>query len=645
MLTALPVGAGAAGSAAGSERALFLQAEAAIEADEPVDVPAVVERLGDYPLAPYLVYRDLTHRLDEAEADEILAFRREHADLPVVGLLESRWLIRAGQRGAWPGFRRVDRGYGGAALACFRLQAQRHADGVDEAWLDRARAMWNVGHSQPAACDPVFHVLYEREALSPQLRWQRIEALMKGGQQGVARALAGRLETPQREWLETWLAVAANPQQQLRDPGFDVSTPAGRTIFIDGLRRLARADQQAAQTVLEGVPATAAWLEEEQRRSLERYIALRAAYDRDPGALALLDNLPAALQDAHVAEWQARAALSQQDWRRLRSAILDLPQSLQSEPEWRYWRAVALARTGDRVSAAAILDGLAQRRHYYGFLAADLLQRPYAMNHHPAPRDAPGIAALAERPGMQRARELFELGYHTEARREWYAALDGADSDTWRNAAHLALDWGWYGRTVHAANTAGLHDALELRFPLAFRERLQDHAEAIGIDPALAYALIRKESAFDPGAVSRVGALGLMQLMPGTARRMARELGEPVPRRRDLLEPDANLRLGHAYLDRMLARFGGSTVAAVAAYNAGPTRTTGWREENAGLNGSLWVENITYGETRDYVKSVMAFRAVFDWRLGGETRRLTPALQAAAAANVVAARDNPSLSP
>jgi soluble lytic murein transglycosylase len=308
---------------------------------------------------------------------------------------------------------------------------------------------------------------------------------------------------------------------------------------------------------------------------MQRYIALRAAYDRDERALALLDDLPQAERDPHAALWLAKAALSAENWRRLRAAILDLPESERSQPQWRYWRAVALARTGDRVTAARILEELAARRHYYGFLAADLLNRPYAMNFAPAERDDEAVAALAERPGLVRARELRGLDHHEEARREWYAALSGADADTWRNAAHLALGWGWYGRTVDAANRAGLHDALELRFPLAFRDHMAGFSRRSGIEPALAYALIRKESAFDPGAVSRVGALGLMQLMPATARRVARDLGEPSPSTDDLLSPELNLRLGHEYLVRMLERFDGSAVAAIAAYNAGPTRAEG----------------------------------------------------------------------
>lgn len=628
----------AAGDAVRDDRALFLAADQAIQQGEDVDLPVLMERLDGYSLAPYLVYRDLSMRLEQADAEEVLAFRERYGHLPVTGILERRWLTVAGEQGNWNGFRQVDRGLGGGILDCYRLQASRAASGVDDDWLRRARALWSVGRSQPEACNPVFEVLYEREALSETQRWARVEALMRAGNTGVARAIAERLTPSQREWLGHWLAVTANPTDTLARPAFDPTHDKGRAILKDGLQRLARQDQDQATAILATIRDNG-WMSEEEAREMQRYIALRAAYDRDAGALALLDALPAAQRDAHVARWQALTALSAQDWRRLRAAILDLPQTQQDDLQWRYWRAVALARTGDRVSAARILHDLSQRRHYYGFLAADLLNRPYAMNHRPAQRDEEGIEALSRRPGLVRAREFFELGYHEAARREWHAALAGSAADTWRDAAHLALDWGWYGRTVHAANRAGLHDALELRFPLAFRDRLVSHSRKAGIDPALAMALIRKESAFDPGAVSRVGALGLMQLMPATARSVADDLGVPVPSNDALLAPEANLRLGQAYLDRMLERFDGSIAAAVAAYNAGPTRTQGWREENAGLNGTLWVENITYGETRDYVKSVMAFRVVFDWRLDGKSRRLTPALKIAGS-SVLAARES-----
>lgn len=606
-------------------RAIFSKADEAIQAGRPVDVAAVMARLGGYPIAPYLRYRELMSRLDEVSAGDVLAFGRTYPALPVADVLETRWLYHAGAAGDWRGFRRVDGGQGGSTLECYRLQAERALGGVSADWLQRARSLWTVGHSQPRACDPVFDVLYQRHALSAERRWERIRLLMAAGRTRLAGVLRVHLNPEQRYRLDHWLAAVASPEKVLPQPGFDLTADWGREILLDAFRTLARSEPAEALAFLRKYRQHG-WLDSETLNGLQRYTALRAAYSRHDQALRWLDALPAAVVDATVREWTARVALCEQDWLRLREAAAALPKSLRQTAEWTYWRGVALAHTGEPEAARRLLAPLAGQRRYYGFLAADLLGQPYAMNHRVAPRDEEGIRELARRPGLVRARELFEVGLHELARREWHAALAGAGRDTWRNAAHLALDWGWYGRTVHAVTRAGLHDALELRFPLAFREQVVAQARRAGVDPALTYALMRKESIFQPAAISRVGARGLMQVMPATARQLARELGVPAPGPGDLLSPEYNLRLGTAYLRRMLARFDGSLMLAAAAYNAGPTRTEGWQRDNAGLPGPVRVENITYGETRAYVKSILAFRAVFDWQLHGEARRLTAAM-------------------
>ncbi len=606
-------------------RVVFSQADAAIQAGRSVDVSAVIKQLGGYPIAPYLGYRELASRVDEVFATDILAFGEAYPELPVIGVLATRWLYHAGAAADWNGFRRIDGGGGGSVLECYRLQAERAAKGISADWLGRARALWTVGYSQPRACDPVFEVLYERQALSAERRWERIHLLMKAGQPRLADALRQRLDPAQRFRLDHWINAISSPAETLARPSFDLTAGWGREIVEDAFRRLGRNEPAEALMLLHRYREHG-WLDSGTLHALQRYVALNAAYSRHERALQWLDTLPAAVVDAKVREWTARVALGEQNWPRLRDATAMLPEVLRQTAEWTYWRGVALARTGDSPPARRLLAPLADERRYYGFLAADLLGQPYAMNHRAAPRDENGIRELARRPGLIRARELFDVGLHEAARREWHAALGAAGRDTWRNAAHLALDWGWYGRTVHAVTRAGLHDALELRFPLAFRERLAAHAQRAGVDLALAYALMRKESAFEPAAISRVGARGLMQVMPETARQLARELGMPAPGLGDLLAPDYNLRLGAAYLQRMLVRFDGSLILAAAAYNAGPTRTQGWQRDNAGQPGPVRVENITYGETRDYVKGVLAFRAVFDWQLHGEARRLSQAM-------------------
>ncbi len=625
LVFAVGLAAGPAGAALDEQRARFVNAWDDIRAGKSVDVDELERTLADYPLTPYLRFHELSRRLSQTSPERIQAFLDAHADLPISGQLAYRWQLSLARQGDWEVFRAVDRGQGGATMECYRLRAERHAQGVSDDWLDRARALWTVAYSQPNACDPVFAELYDRKAISAERGWERVSLIMQAGDTGLARALSGRLERNERRWLEYWLQVTANPERALADPGFDVSTERGRQLVNDGFRRLGARDQERAMALLDRY-RDRGWLEPEQDQALRRHVALRAAYSRHENALDWFDALPEAAVTDQVREWAARVALGRQDWTRLLGGIWALPPEEQGRAEWRYWKAQSLLRTGEESRGQTLLKELAGERHYYGFLAADALGLPYSMNHRPGPRDDAMVDRLAERPGVQRAQEFLAIGFYEEARREWHAALSDADAAEWAQAAQLARDWGWYDRMIHAANRAGLHDALELRFPLAYRELMAAAGRGNELDLALAYALMRKESAFVPDARSRVGALGLMQVMPATGSRVAERLGLDQFQTNHLLEPDTNVRLGAAYLQQMLERFQGNLIMASAAYNAGPNRVDGWMQRNAGQPAEVWIENITFGETRDYVKSVLAFRAVFDWQLYGEPRRLAGAM-------------------
>lgn len=606
------------------QRARFLDAWERIAGHEPVDVEATVEALDDYPLSPYLYWQDLRHRLDSAAPGEIQRFVARYPYLPVSGQLRSQWLHQLGRDKRWNTLLNAlgsEKNAGGVTLSCYRLRALEATASIDSRWIGEARELWAVGHSQPNACDPVFQVLYARDLLDADTHWQRIRLAMQSGNHPLARALRHRLSEDQRNWLDHWLTVAGNPSRHLRSPEFDLYAPQGRDILVDGLQRLAVRDREAAVELLVQYDDQRL-LTARQRRSLQRRIALRAAWSRDENALALLESLPESAVNNQVREWTARVALGSQDWRRLLGAIWALPLSEQHQAEWRYWKAQGLLQTGAEESAAVLFRELAGERHYYGFLAADQMNLPYAMNHAPSGRDATRMNALEERVDVQRARELHILGLTEEARREWQAALAEMTTEDQRHAAALAFRWGWFNRAVHTANRARLHNDMDLRFPVPWEERFKLHAAEQGVDLAFAYAISRKESAFNPDARSPVGALGLMQVMPGTGALVSRRLGLPAPSDAALVDPDLNLKLGSAYLAQMLERFGGNLIMAAAAYNAGPSRVEGWRKANAGQPAAVWIENITYGETRDYVKSVLAFRAVYDWQLRGEPRRL-----------------------
>jgi len=603
------------------QRALFLKAWEQLSRRSPVNVGQVVSQLDDYPLAPYLHWQDLRQRLRTADRRDVNAFLERHPDLPVSALLRSQWLHQLGRDQQWQDFLAADRGQQNVSLRCYRLQALRAREGVDQDWVEQARDLWMVGHSQPNACDPVFKVLYDNNLLNPQQRWTRIERIMEANNPDLAQALRSRLDADQRGWLDHWVAVHANPAARLQNVSFDLKDARGQRILESGLLRLAARDRPAATRLLNQYAASGR-MDAAVEHAVRRSIALRSAWSRDDNALALLEALPDEAVNDQVLEWRARLALVRQDWQRLMSAVWALPLSEQGKSEWRYWKAEALRQTGQPESATVLLEDLARERHYYGFLAADRLGLPYAMNHSPTRVDGDVLAALQQRPGVRRAREFQVLKLDLESRREWFSGLGSMDPDDMAHAAVLALQLGWYDRAIITANRAGLHDDLDLRFPMAMADKFRRHAGEQGVDLALAYAISRKESAFAVDARSPVGALGLMQVMPATGRQVAGGLGLAAPNEAALIGADLNLQLGNAYLAQMLKRFNGNLIMAAASYNAGPGRVVGWRKDNQGQDAAIWIENITYGETRDYVKSILAFRAVYDWHLGGESRRL-----------------------
>ncbi len=175
------------------------------------------------------------------------------------------------------------------------------------------------------------------------------------------------------------------------------------------------------------------------------------------------------------------------------------------------------------------------------------------------------------------------------------------------------------------ARTPYLND-LEMRFPLAYRDRILEHASAQRLDPAWMYAIVRQESAFIADARSPAGALGLMQIMPGTGRKIGRSLDKPLKNRQQLLDASISLEFGSTYLRILLDQLDEHPVLAAAAYNAGLHRVERWRPAERNVSADLWIENIPYRETREYVRHVIAYTTIYEQRLGRKTVRLSARL-------------------
>jgi soluble lytic murein transglycosylase len=302
--------------------------------------------------------------------------------------------------------------------------------------------------------------------------------------------------------------------------------------------------------------------------------------------------------------------LRQGEWREVLASIEAMGQDQQREKAWRYWKARALDAVGSHVEAQALFEALSSEYGYYGQLAASEMDQvpPSAPDRHMAEQEI--IDSVQAQPGVRRALALYRLGLDTEASREWAWAVRHYNDRQLLAASEIALRNGIYDRSIDAAeHTQQLHD-FNLRFPAPYRAELREHVRSNDLDEAWVYGLMRQESRFAVRANSSVGAAGLMQIMPETARWVARKIGMKNYRSALISEMSTNLKLGTYYLKTVLAQFSNNPVLASAAYNAGPNRAQQWRGDKP-LEGAIYIETIPFDETRDYVKKVMSNTAYY----------------------------------
>ena len=299
-----------------------------------------------------------------------------------------------------------------------------------------------------------------------------------------------------------------------------------------------------------------------------------------------------------------------------------MPDEERARERWRYWRTRALEAAGRSREARTEFEWLAQRRDYYGFLAADRLETAYRFNHRQLAVADETVDRVAAMPAMRRALEFFELERRVDARREWHTLIQGLGEEELKAASWIARCRSWHGRAILTIARTPERDDLELRFPVAYRGIVDSASSRRSLSPATVYAFIRQESAFMPDARSPAGALGLMQILPRTGRTLMRTAGRKWRGRKQLLVPDINVDLGTRYVQSLLSKTDGHFVLAAASYNAGPHRVRSWLPENGDVDAAAWIDNIPFTETRRYVRRLLAYGAIYEHRLGRRSTRL-----------------------
>ena len=575
-------------------------------------------RLAGHILEAYPAYWLLAGSLERSDPRDVQAFLARYPSSPLAESLRRDWLRALGAAGSWELFRaEYSRVLGDdVEITCYSFQ-ERIARGDLEVTAE-ARSLFLSWRETSPPCDVVFaHLAATRRVTEAQV-WERMRRMLAAGNLREAKRLnailPGRLAASEKALDRANSDPAGFLAREKTNP--PLSRAAVETVVF-AISRLARnKPEDAADRLAAAAPRIGA----DAARYAWGHVAWQAATNHHPRALEWYANARGvALTDTQIA-WKARAALRAGDWKEVAAAIDALSPEEAREPAWRYWRARALRSLGSPGAADALLRTIAGQQSFYGLLAAEeagIAVTPDWSAWRPSAAELDHIRGLD---GIQRALELYRLGLDPEALREWLWAIRGFDDRGLLAAAEVARLANEPDRAINTAErTVQFHDYAQ-RFPMPHRENLAAAARQWDLDEAIVYGLIRQESRFVPDARSRVGATGLMQLMPATARWVAKQIPLSPFRSEMLVLPEVNLQMGSYYFRRVLNELG-HPILATAAYNAGPGRARRWRDERS-LEGAIYAETIPFAETRDYVKKVFTNAWFYRHRLTGKTASL-----------------------
>ena len=591
----------------------------AYRSGDPIKLARHARKLDGHLLAPWVDYWRLSLRLEDAPRADVREFLSKYADAYVAERLRGEWLRVLARRHEWAEFEREAAAYGEEDLEVRCYGWIRRLEHGDDSALAEARGMWLEPRELPDGCVRLADTMVTRARLSTTDIWKRVRVLFEAGQITAAKTTLGWLKNDDAPDERALAEAARRPKRYLQSLPASLERRPTREVAVLAGVRYAREDPEAAAEALLGRLGDR--LPEREVKYLWGRVALEGARQHHPEALAWYGRAgDTALDDEQLA-WKARAALRAAEWRTVRVAIDAMSPEERYIPTWTYWYGRALAAAGDEAGARSHYLRIANAAEFYGLLASEELGVATALPRETYKPSEEELESARRDAGLARALELIRLGLRNEGVKEWQFTIRYYDDPRLIAAAELARSAEVYDRAIHTADrTVNLHN-FALRYPVPYGALFGEYSKNHGLDEAWVLGLVRQESRFVTEARSSAGAAGLMQVMPRTAKFVASRIGMRNYRAKSVTEVQTNVNLGTGYLRMVLDQLG-HPVLASAAYNAGPGRAKRWRDPERTLEGAIYAETIPFGETRRYVKKVMANSVFYSQVMQGEPKSL-----------------------
>ncbi|RUR08797.1 transglycosylase SLT domain-containing protein [Legionella septentrionalis] len=561
---------------------------------------------GDEYMKKFQAYQQWSQNLPTYPDQEFIAFIESNT--PLAQKLREKWLYQLARDKNWGAYALYYRPSKDVSLQCYSLIALYQANKIQEV-LHAVQPVWLTGDSQPPACDALFTLLLKDNLLAENLITQRIILALENRNVSLARYLIKQYKSVNPQTLQLLDEVQRNPANIKR-------LEAGKLhddFYLYGLKRLVSSNMDLAISYWHE-EKTQRLLSEQKKQSFLTHIAIYKAmrnHEDAPQWFAMIK--PQYYSDA-LLDWQIRFALKQQKWQEVERLIYLSPNK--TNPAWQYWLARSLEAQGEQEYAHPIYNEVAKTRNYYGFLASLRLRKNFTFLNEPASMDTRVLVPY--QPFLEQIKALYAANQTAQASRllnDFVSELPRADKSAliyW-----LSNELRWHAKALYLSNNEELNNQLSLRFPLAYQHTISYHAKSYRIPPEFIYAIIRQESTFHEDVISPAGAYGLMQILPSTAKMMAKDRKIAYQDKQQLFSPQQNINIGTAYLKHLAERFKHPLLMA-AAYNAGPRQVVHWLNTHPPKQIDIWIETLPWQETRNYLKNVISFYAVYQYRMNAK---------------------------
>lgn len=524
---------------------------------------------------------------------------------PLAQKLRDKWLYELARTKDWTTYNAYYQTTSDINLVCYDQIAKINL-GQEKEVLKSFTPLWLSAESRPPVCNTLFDLLLKSDNFDQNLITERLVLALDKRNIPLARYLLKQYKTPHPKEIQALTAVYQNPTAVIHlTPG-----PLNDHFYVYGLKRMVTTNMDQALQIWEHVKSKKR-LNEPQRQAFLAHIALYKAMRNHDDAKAWFAQVKPQYYNDVLLDWQIRLALKTRDWPRVTELI---NQSKNKDaPCWQYWLARSLEEQGKKAQAVAIYEPLAKNRQYYGFLAS------IRLNKNPSFENEKPFTNLSVLKPYQEITDQVKALYKSKQSAQASRLLNDFISELPKDEASALVYWvdtnlQWHGKSVFLSNNEILNNQITLRFPLAYKDTIQPLSKKYAVAPEFVYAIIRQESGFREDVVSSVGARGLMQVMPYTARMISKADRIAYNHQDQLFVSQKNINIGIAYLKQLNKRFR-SPVLVAAAYNAGPRQVVYWLKNHPPKEIDLWIETLPWQETRNYLKNVMAFYVVYQYRL------------------------------